>query len=43
METVSINTENSRTNESTKFFYSFTNELNLKNRSKNNVLVNFSN
>ena len=40
METIFINTENSKTNESNKFIYQFTDKLNLKNPNKNIALVN---
>ena len=42
METIFINTENSKTNESNKFFYDFNDKLNLKNPNKNIALVNLS-
>ena len=42
METIFINTENSKTNESNKFIYQFTDKLNLKNPNKNIGLVNLS-
>ena len=42
METIFINTENSKTNESNKFFYYFNDKLNLKNPNKNIALVNLS-
>ena len=35
-----MNTENSKTNESNKFIYQFTDKLNLKNPNKNIGLVN---
>ena len=35
-----MNTENSKTNESNKFIYQFTDKLNLKNPNKNMALVN---
>ena len=35
-----MNTENSKTNESNKFIYQFTDKLNLKNPNKNIALVN---
>ena len=38
METIFMNTENSKTNESNKFFY----EFNLKNPNKNIALANLS-
>ena len=41
MVTIFMNTENSKTNESSKFRY-FTDKLNLKNPSKNITLVNLS-
>ena len=38
-----MNTENSKTNESNKFFYQFTDKLNLKNPNNKNIgLVNLS-
>ena len=37
-----MNTLNSKTNESNKFMYQFTDKLNLKNLSKNMALANFS-
>ena len=42
METIFINTENSKTNESNKFIYQFTDKPNLKNPNKNIRLVNLS-
>ena len=44
METIFINTENSKTNESNKSIYQFTDKLNLKTtNNKNNIgLVNLS-
>ena len=42
METIFINTLNSKTNESNKFIYQFTDKLNLKNPNKNMILVNLS-
>ena len=43
METIFMNTENSKTNESNKFFYQFTDKLNLKNPNNKNIgLVNLS-
>ena len=39
METIFMNTENSKTNESNKFIYEFRDKLNLKNPSKNIALV----
>ena len=35
-----MNTENSKTNESNKFFYEFTDKLNLKNPNKDIALTN---
>ena len=40
LETVFMNTLNSKTNESNKFIYQFTDKLNLKNPNKNMVLTN---
>ena len=41
MEAIFMNTENSKTNESHKFIYQFTNKLNLKSpNNKNTGLVN---
>ena len=37
-----MNTLNSKTNESNKFVYQFTDKLNLKNAKKNMVLANVS-
>ena len=37
-----MNTSNSKTNESNRFTYQFTNKLNLKNRNKNIALANLS-
>ena len=37
-----MNTLNSKTNESKKFMYQFTNKLNLKNHGKNMALANLS-
>ena len=38
-----MNTENSKTNESNKFFYHFTNKLNLKTQNNKNIgFVNLS-
>ena len=37
-----MNTLNSRTDESNKFIYQFTDKLNLKNPNKNMVLANLS-
>ena len=42
METVFINTSNSKTNEPNKFIYKFTGKLNLKNPTKNMALANLS-
>ena len=43
METIFINTENSKTNESNKFIYQFTDKLNLKTPNNKNIgLVNLS-
>ena len=42
METISINTLNSKTNESNKFMNQFTDKLNLKNPNKNMALTNLS-
>ena len=42
MGTIFMNTENSKTNESNKCFYEFTNKLNLKNPNKNIALANLS-
>ena len=42
METIFINTENSKTFESNKCFYEFTDNLNLKNTNKNIALANLS-
>ena len=42
METIFTNTKNSRTNESSKFIYHFTDKLNLKNPNKNMALANLS-
>ena len=42
METIFMNTENSKTNESNKFIYHFTDKLNLKDPHKNVALVNLS-
>ena len=38
-----MNTENSKTNESNKFIYQFTDKLNLRNASKNMALANLNN
>ena len=40
METLFINTLNSRTNESNRFIYQFTDKLNLTNPNKNIALAN---
>ena len=37
METIFMNTENSKTNESNKFIYQFTDKLNLKNPNNKNI------
>ena len=37
-----MNTKNSKTNESNKFLYKFTDKFNLKNPNKNIALANFS-
>ena len=42
METIFINTLNSKTNESNKFLYQFTDKLNLTNPNKNMALANLS-
>ena len=42
METLSMNTLNSKTSESDKFIYQFTDKLNLKNPNKNMELTNLS-
>ena len=43
METIFMNTENSKTNESNKCIYQFTDKLNLKNPNNKNIgLVNLS-
>ena len=42
METIFMNTENSKTNESNKFIYQFTDKLNLNPNNKNIGLVNLS-
>ena len=43
METIFINTENRKTNESSKFVYQFIDKLNLKNPKNTNIgLVNLS-
>ena len=42
METMFMNTLNSKTSESNKFMYQFTDKLNLKNPNKNMALANLS-
>ena len=42
METTFMNTLNSKTNESNKLIYQFTDKLNLKNPNKNMALANLS-
>ena len=42
METIFMNTENSKTNESNKSFYEFTEKINLKNPNNNIALANLS-
>ena len=42
METIFTNTLNSKTNESNRFIYQFTDKLNLKNPHKNMALANLS-
>ena len=42
MEAIFMNTENSKTNESNKFIYQFTDKLSLKNPNKNILMVNLS-
>ena len=43
METIFINTENSKTSESNRFIYQFTDKLNLRNPNNKNIgLVNLS-
>ena len=42
METIFMNTANSKTSESNKFVYNFTDKLNLKNPNKNIALANLS-
>ena len=42
METIFTNTENSKTNESHKFWLDLTDKLNLKNPNKNMALTNLS-
>ena len=41
-ETIFMNTLNSKTNESNKFIYQFTDKLSLKNPNKNMALANLS-
>ena len=42
METIFMNTENGKTNESLRFRLDLTDKLNLKNPNKNMVFANFS-
>ena len=42
METIFMNTSNSKTNKSNRFVYQFTDKLNLKNLNKNIALANLS-
>ena len=42
MEPIFTNTLNSKTNESNRFIYQFTDKLNLKNADKNIALANLS-
>ena len=42
MERIFMNSENSKTNESNKFSYEFTDKLNLKKPNKNIALANLS-
>ena len=42
MEIIFMNSENSKTNESNKFSYEFTDKLNLKKPNKNIALANLS-
>ena len=42
MEPIFTNTSNSKTNESNRFIYQFTDKLNLKNADKNIALANLS-
>ena len=42
METIFMNTLNSKTNEPNKFMYQFTDKFNLKNPNKNRTLANLS-
>ena len=40
METIFMNTKNSKTNDFNKFFYELTDKLNLENSNKNIALTN---
>ena len=42
MEAIFMSTENSKKNDSNKFFYEFTDKLNLKNLNKNIALANLN-
>ena len=42
METIFINTENSKTNESNKFLYEFTGKLNVKNPNKDMAIPGYT-
>ena len=42
MDTIFMNTSNSKTNKSNRFVYQFTDKLNLKNPNKNIALANLS-
>ena len=42
METIFMNTVNSKTNKTNRFVYQFNDKLNLKNLNKNIVLANLS-
>ena len=42
METILMNTEDNTANESDKYFYEFTDKLNLKSPNKNIALANLS-
>ena len=42
MKTIFMNTLNSKSNDSNKFIYQFTDKLDLKNPNKNMVLANLS-
>ena len=42
METIFMNTSNSKENKSNRFVYQFTEKLNLKNPNKNIALANLS-